>query len=292
MVGREGSADFQVGRHFRADRFSQPHPGGPFGLATADAPGQDYWAGGAPQPPHGILHQRRIGPGLHARHEARGVDGRQGVRQRRLLHRGIEVDVDRGARGRPSQPGGAEQRLPRCGRGGGLRVPLHIGPHDGALVLRGMDPVDPGPALGGIHRAGGTQHDHRHAITPGVKDRHGGVEQPDIGVHRRQHGRARHLGPPVREGDRMLLVQAKQHLRRLVAQMVHQAVVQAAIGRTGVQGDERDAQGLQCLGDGVAAEKLVASGQRGRPLDVRAGRCLVRHDRVRHFPSSWRAAAP
>ena len=134
-------------------------------------------------------------------------------------------------------PGGADDRL-AGGRGRGrLVVPLGVVAHDRALVARGVDPVDPRPALGGVDRAGGAEHDDRHAVAPGVEHRHGGVEQADVGVHGGGHRLAGHLGVAVRDRDRALLVQAEQHLRRLVAEIVDDRVVQAAIARAGIERD-------------------------------------------------------
>ena len=131
-----------------------------------------------------------------------------------------------------------------------------------------MDPVDPRPALGCVDRAGGAQDHHRHAVAPGIEDRHGGVKQPDIGMDRGGHRLAGDLGVTVGDGDRALLVQAEQHLRRLVAEEVHDRVVQAAVAGAGIERDVGNLERAQGVGDHVAAEaRRVGAGQVGRALE-------------------------
>ena len=207
-------------------------------------------------------------PGIGRRHEARGIDRSERLRELGLLHLGIEIDVDRTAGRGVGDPGGADDRFARGRGGGGLVVPFGVVAHDRALVARGMDPVDPRPALGGVDRAGGAEHDDRLAVAPGVEHRHGGVEQSDIGMHGRGHRLAGDLGVAVRDGDRALLVQAQQHLRRLVAEVVHDRVVQPAIARTGIERDVGNFERAQRVGDHVAAEtRRVGACQIGRALE-------------------------
>src|SRR5499427_3058019 len=112
---------------------------------------------------------------------------------RALEHRRGVLDEFGGSRG-VGDPAGAYERLAGSRGGGGLVVPLGVVANDRALVARGMNPVDPRPALDGVDRTGRAEYDDRMAIAPGVEDRHGGVEQPDIGMHGRGHGLAGHLG--------------------------------------------------------------------------------------------------
>ena len=51
----------------------------------------------------------------------------------------------------------------------------------------------------------------------------------------------------------MILMQAKKHLRRAVAEIIHQAVVKAAIARAGIEADKGDAKSPEHLGRDVAA---------------------------------------
>jgi hypothetical protein len=64
--------------------------------------------------------------------------------------------------------------------------------------------------------------------------------RPDVGMQHHAHHAARGLGVAVRDRDRRLLVQAEQHLRLRVAEVVDDAVVQAAVARAGVQREVGD----------------------------------------------------
>src|ERR1700730_2278357 len=110
-----------------------------------------------------------------------------------------------------------------------------------------MDPIDPGAALFGVERAGRTEHDHRHAVAPGIEQAHHAVQEPDIAVQHAGHRLAGRLGIAVRDRDRMVLVQTQQDTRPLVAEMIDDAVVQPAITRAGIQADIRDAEAAQHL---------------------------------------------
>ena len=101
----------------------------------------------------------------------------------------------------------------------------------GAVVARGVDPVDPGAALLGRHRSGRAEHDHRRAVAPGIEDAHHAVQQPDVAVQDASHRLAGRLGIAVRDRDRMIFVQAEDDAGILVAEMVNQAVVKPAIAR-------------------------------------------------------------
>ena len=96
-----------------------------------------------------------------------------------------------------------------------------------------------------------------------------GMHQPDIGMHRGGHRLAGHLGIAMCDRHRMFLVQAQQHLRRAVAEVVHQAVVQAAIAGAGIQRDVRNLQRAQRLRHHVAAEQRIAGGEGDRLFDRR-----------------------
>ena len=188
------------------------------------------------------------------RHIAGGGDRRHRLRKRRFLHFGIEIHVDRTLRRGLRMPHRAQQRLARGGGRRWLVVPFDVGPDDRTLITRRMDPVDPRATLGRVDRTCRTDDQHRHAITPRVEDGHRRVEQSDIGMHGDGHRSARYLGVAVRDRYRMLLVQAQQHLRVVVAEVVDEAVVQAAEACTGVERDVRNAKRAQRLGNDVAAE--------------------------------------
>ena len=99
----------------------------------------------------------------------------------------------------------------------------------------GVNPVNPGAAFGGINWACGTQHDHRHPVNPGVEDRHRAVHKPHITMQYGRQRLARHLGIAVGDGNRVLFMQHHDHLRVLIAQVVYDAVMQAAKARARVK---------------------------------------------------------
>ena len=169
----------------------------------------------------GFVDNVRGGRTLDLRHVALGVDRGDRLGQFGFLHLGVEIDVSGSARRGVGDPAGAQDRFARGDRRGRLIVPFGIAAHQRALVARGVDPVDPRPPLGRVDRSGGAEHDHRHAVAPGIEERHGGVHQADIGMHRRRHRLAGDFGIAMRDGDRAFLVQAEQHLRPLIAEVIH-----------------------------------------------------------------------
>ncbi len=173
--------------------------------------------------------------------------------QRLLLQAHVEADVDRRGRRRPGDRVRPGERVQRRLDGGGLVVPLDVRPDQRALVGRGVDPVDPGPPPGRVHRAGGPDDQHRDAVAPGVVDGHGRVHQADVAVDRDGHRPPGHLGVAVRDRDRVLLVQADEHPRIAVAVVVHQAVVQPAVARAGDERDVAQVEAAEEFGQRVAA---------------------------------------
>jgi hypothetical protein len=130
-----------------------------------------------------------------------------------------------------------------------------------------------------IHGAGCAVKKERHAVTPGVKQGHGRVHEPDIAVNDRHHGAARHLGPSMCDPDGMLLMQAKEHLWRAVAQVIDEAVMQSAITCARVQRHERDVQGAHDIGRDIAAP---APGPRGGNWNFDSGRLIPTFDDFVH----------
>ena len=288
MIGREGGADLEVGADAGADGFRERDARVPGIEAARDAAGEDQRLLGVGEQVDRAAHRLRRGRLRDRRDEAGEVDRRQLLGELRLLHLGVEVDVNRALRGGVGEPPGAQQRLAGGARRGGLVVPLGVGADQRALVARGVDPVDPRAALDGIHRAGGAEDHDRHAVAPGVEDRHGAVHQADIGVHRGRHGAAGDFGKTVRDRDRGLLVQAEQHLRRRIAEIVDQAVVQAAVGGAGIERDVGDVEVAQGLGHHVGAEAGRVGSGRARPLDRRDLRMgFARRGRVRSRLRHW-----
>jgi hypothetical protein len=251
MIGGERRPDLEARRHPGADRLGERDPLFPRGDVAGDAAGQDHGMLGVLEP-LGRLLDEVGGRGIDdRRHIALGVIGRQRLLQHRLLHFRVEIDIDRSLRRGIAQPRRPQQRFARGGRGSGLVVPLGVVADDRALVGGGVDPIDPGPPFGGVDRPGGAEDDDGHAVAPGVEDRHGGVEQPDIGMHRCRHRLAGDLGVAVSDRDRRFLVKAQQHLRRGIADMVDQAVMETAIAGAGIECDIGNVEVAQHLGDHV-----------------------------------------
>jgi hypothetical protein len=195
-----------------------------------------------------------------------GFVGRRILRDRRqrerraqllLLDVGVEEDDGRAVRERRRDLVGAQDRVDG-GTGRTRRVvPLREVADEVAHVLRRVDPVDPGAALLRVDRAVGAEDQHRRAIAPGVEDRHRGVHQADVAMHDGKHRLARDLRIALSDRDRVLLVQAQQHLRVLVAEIVDDAVVQAAIACARDERGVFEIQRAQYGGDGVAAPTHV-----------------------------------
>ncbi len=139
------------------------------------------------------------------------------------------------------------------------------------MVLGGVDPVDPGPADVGVDRAVGAEHDHRGAAFPGAEDRHRGVQQADIGVDGDGHRLVGDPGVAVGDGDGMFLVQANQHLRVVVAEIVDDGIVEAAIAGAGHQGHVLEVTLARHLGDGVGDPAHARVAELDRAVDGGGG---------------------
>src|SRR5271167_1644697 len=87
----------------------------------------------------------------------------------------------------------------------------------------------------------------------------------------REHWPARDLGPAVGQGYRTLLVQAQQHARTPVAEIIDEAVMQAAIARSRVERDIGYVEFADRRGDRVAAPNLVGRRAGQWPVDLVGG---------------------
>ena len=86
-------------------------------------------------------------------------------------------------------------------------------------------------------RPGRTDHQHRSPVAPRVEDAHRRVHQPDIRMHRDGQSLVGDLGITLRDTNGMLLMHAGDDLGRLIAQVIYEAVVQAAVAGSGVEAD-------------------------------------------------------
>ena len=78
-------------------------------------------------------------------------------------------------------------------------------------------------------RPGRTENQDRHAITPGIENRHRGVHQSDVTMQRHRHRLLGDLRIAMSHRYRMFFMQSEQNLRPFIAEIVRQAVVKAAI---------------------------------------------------------------
>jgi hypothetical protein len=135
-----------------------------------------------------------------------------------------------------------------------------------------VDPVDPRTALDRIHRTDTAEHEDRYAIAPRVEDRHGGVHEADIGVQRDRHRPSRDARVAMRDRHGVLFVHAQENFGLRVAEMIDQAVVQAAEACSRRERDIVEVERAQHVGDRVASEGQARGGHR---FDARRG---VAHD--------------
>ena len=124
-------------------------------------------------------------------------------------------------------------------------VPLDVIANDAHAILCGVRPLHTGPTLGGLQMISGEDH-HGRPVTPGVVNRHGSVLQSDRPV--REHGQrfAGYFEVAMSDGSRLLLVRTGQQLRRLVAAVVDDRLMDASEARAGIG---RDVGQIQTLDD-------------------------------------------
>jgi hypothetical protein len=111
------------------------------------------------------------------------------------------------------------------------------------------------PPLVGVE-AVADDHEHRHAVTPGVVQRHRSVLQADGAVRHYRHRLAARLGVAVRHAHRRLFVQTGEQLRLGIAAVVDERFVQAAEARARVGGDVFEAERLDDVDHEVRARAL------------------------------------
>ena len=254
MSGRKGARGPAAGQHPRARRLGEFDPLVPIRPASGRTAGEN---------------EGRLCAAQQFRRGLERVLGRAGRRRRRepgnvlqfgpglkarFLHRRIEVDVDRPAGGRHGDLGAAPDRFDRRRRRARLVIPLGVVADQCALVGRGVNPVDIGPADGRVDRPGRAENDHGQSVAPGVEDAHGRVHQPDVRVDDDRQWPLRDPGIAVGNGDRMLLVQHQRHFRRGVAEEIHDRVVQSAVAGAGVQAHVGESLLAQGRRDQVAPE--------------------------------------
>ena len=175
------------------------------------------------------------------RHARQFRDRRLAVRRQRVvLHLAIEDQERRRHRRRHADLVGADGGVGEVLERGRRVVPFDVVAHHRGRILHRMRPDRGAATLGCIERIAGHDVD-RHAIAPGIVDRHRGVLQADGPVREDQHRLAFDLGIAVRHGDRRFLVRAGVPFQ---IRIVDQRFVQPAEAGTRVGGDLGDAETL------------------------------------------------
>jgi len=95
-------------------------------------------------------------------------------------------------------------------------------------------------------------------------------------MYGRRHRLAGDLGIAVGDRDRAFLVQAEQHLRPLIAEIIDEAVVQPAIAGPRIEGDIGDVSCAQRIGHNIAAEARGVDARRHRTIEGGQARSLGR----------------
>ena len=110
----------------------------------------------------------------------------------------------------------------------GWSFPLGEMPDQRALVLGRVQPVDPGAPFAGVDRPGRAEESAFGARSAqALKIAIEPWREPDVRMQRDRHRTLRDLRVAMGDGDRVLLMQAEQHLGTLVAEVVDEAVVKS-----------------------------------------------------------------
>ena len=235
--------------------------------------------------PHAVLGARRaahrdhrivglgkhLGGFLHRAHLAGRRRGRRvfrdiellavGVPDRRLLQARVERDHDRAVRRRHRDLVGAHDRLCEVLQRHRRVVPLGEVAHQRVDVLRRVDGRHARRPDRGVEIVA-ADHDHRHAVAPGVVDRHRRVLRADRAVAQRHHRLAGDLEVAVPHGDADFLMRHGEELRHLVLAVVDQRFMQAAEARGAVRRQILDVE----RSDHVDHE--VGAGDAADPVEV------------------------
>ena len=99
--------------------------------------------------------------------------------------------------------------------------------------------------------------EHRHAVAPGVIDRHGGVLQADRAVDQRHDRLAGRLEIAVAHGDAGFLVRAGEEFRHRVLAVIDQRFVDAAVARGRIGGQIFDIERLDDVDHEIGAGRAV-----------------------------------
>ena len=267
VVGGKDRGALQVGGDTCAEQLRESHAPIPALARARRPPHQDHRPLGCDQEIRGASDS--VGGG--GRRLRRSVPiHRRDIRldvERELLQSHVQADVDRPLRRRTHAGGGAQHALHQRGGRTWLVVPLHAVTQQCALILHRVNPIDPRAPLGRVAGPVGAHDQHGRAIAPGVECPEQPVHQSYVGVQRDSHRAVRGLGIAVGDREGVILMQAQQHLRIPVSEIVDKAVVEAAIARTGIQRDVLDTEASQHLGRHVASPTHASIAAAGGAFD-------------------------
>ena len=258
-------------------------------LRAGIAVGDQHGVLGVDQHPRGFRHRARIALRIGDRRQL-GDPELLPFLDRVFLKRAVGDDHHRQSRRRHRDLVGADGRLGEVLQRCGIIVPLRVVADDDGGILRGVIPFDAGTPL--LHRHDIADHAiDRHAVAPGVVERHGGVVQADGAVREDAERLLLDLVVAVAHRHRDFLVRAGEEFGIDVAAVIDQRLVQAAEARRGVRRHVLEAEALQAVDHEIAA--APPDGQRlerGRDGGLRRA-VGERHGVARRRGAAWAATA-
>ena len=135
-------------------------------------------------------------------------------------------------------------------------VPLDVIAHHRGGVLHAVEPLGAGTPEGQIQRVA-EDDEHRHAIAPGVVNRHGSVLQSDSPMRQDKKRLAFDLGVAMRHCHRRFLMAAGDELGTLISAVVEQRFVERAEAGTRIRADVLKAERLDDVDHEVRSGALI-----------------------------------
>jgi hypothetical protein len=238
-----------------------------------------------------FLHGAAVARGRRGGNVARDIELVAAVGlDRLLLQPGVERDHHRTVGRRHRDLVGAHHRLREVLQRHRRVVPLGEVAHQRVDVLRGVEGRHARRTRRRIEVVA-ADHDHRHTVAPGVVDRHRRVLQAHGAVAERHQRLAGNLEVAVAHRDGGFLVHAGEELRHLVAAVVDERLVDAAVARGAVRRAVLDAERLDDVDHEVRARHAADAVRRqlARRLRLGGGGLRARRQRgrrarvLRHF---------
>ncbi len=216
------------------------------------AVGDDHRIVGGGQEARRFLHRAGIALRRRRGNVLRNVELLAVLADHLLLQARVERDQHRAVRRRHGDLVRAHHRLREVLQRDRRVVPLGVVAHQQTDVLRRVEGRHARRPVRGVEVVA-ADHDHRHAVAPGVVDRHRRVLQPHRAVAQRHQRFAGDLEVAMAHGDRGFLVHAGEELRHLVAAVVDERFVDAAVARSTVRRAVLDVEGLEDVDHEVRA---------------------------------------